>query len=105
MEEKDKKVIGKNIKKIRKELKKTQEEFAEELDINPQFLSQVENGKNGISIENAIKICKSAKCSSEYLFEGLVKTPKDVVNKYELLSNKNKVIISKMIDLLIETNQ
>ena len=105
MEEKDKKVIGKNIRKIRKELKKTQEEFAEELDINPQFLSQVETGKNGISIENAIKICKSAECSSDYLFGGLVKTSKDVVNKYELLSKKNKVIISRMIDLLIETNQ
>ncbi len=104
MKLKDKKIIGSNVKKIRKELKLTQEEFAEELNIHPQFLSQVENGKNGLSIDNAVKICEKAKCSSSYLFQGVVGTSEDLLSKYELLSSKNKIIISRMIDLLLETN-
>ena len=104
MKLKDKKIIGLNVKKIRKELKLTQEEFAEELNIHPQFLSQVENGKNGLSIDNAVKICEKSKCSSSYLFQGVIKTSEDIGGKFELLNSKNKVIISKMIDLLLETN-
>ena len=49
-------IIGRNIKNIRKDLDLTQEDFAEKLNINAQFLSQVETGKAGISIDNAINI-------------------------------------------------
>lgn len=38
-------IIGRNIKNIRKDLDLTQEDFAEKLNINAQFLSQVETGK------------------------------------------------------------
>lgn len=57
-------IIGRNIKNIRKDLDLTQEDFAEKLNINAQFLSQVETGKAGISIDNAINICNTANCSS-----------------------------------------
>ena len=53
-------IIGRNIKNIRKDLDLTQEDFAEKLNINAQFLSQVETGKAGISIDNAINICNTA---------------------------------------------
>ncbi len=105
MEENDKKALGMNIKKIRKELKLTQEELAEELDINAQFLSQVENGKVGISVDNAIKICRLANCSPTYLFNGVIHhKSSEIGNKYELLNKKNKSIIDKMIELLLEMN-
>ena len=38
-------IIGRNIKNIRKDLDLTQEDFAEKLNINAQFLSQVETEK------------------------------------------------------------
>ena len=38
-------ILGRNVKGIRKELNLTQEEFAENLNINAQFLSQIETGK------------------------------------------------------------
>ena len=37
--------LGQNIRNIRKRLNLTQEEFAEKLNLNPQFVSQVETGK------------------------------------------------------------
>ncbi len=95
-------IIGQNVKKIRKKLNLTQEEFAEQLDINTQFLSQIENGKVGISIDNAIKICNTAKCSSNILFKELIKFP-DIIEKYELLTNRDKNIINEMISVLLNT--
>ena len=93
-------IIGRNVKNIRKELDLTQEEFAEKLDINAQFLSQVENGKTGISIDNAINICNTAKCSSNKLFKGIIKSP-DIIENYELLSDRDKFVINKMITVLL----
>lgn len=94
--------IGKNIKNIRQELGLTQEEFAEKLNINSQFLSQVETGRTGISIDNAINICNTANCSSVQLFKGITKAP-DIIDKYELLSQRDKLVINQMIVYLLNT--
>ena len=52
-------IVGQNVREIRKNLNLTQEEFAEKLNINAQFLSHIETGKAGISIDNAINICNT----------------------------------------------
>lgn len=95
-------IIGRNIRDIRKSLNQTQEEFAEKLNINSQFLSQVENGKVGISIDNAINICNTANCSSNKLFKDLIKSP-DIIDNYELLTDRDKSVINKMIIYLLNT--
>ncbi len=95
-------IIGRNVKEIRKNLNLTQEEFAEKLDINAQFLSQVETGKAGISIDSAINICNTANCSSNKLFKDLIKSP-DIIDRYELLSDRDKSVINKMISVLLGT--
>lgn len=95
-------IIGQNVKNIRKNLNLTQENFAEKLGINPQFLSQVENGKVGISLDNAINICNTANCSSVNLFKGIVKNP-DIIDKYELLSERDKSVVTQMITYLLNT--
>lgn len=95
-------IIGRNIKDIRKSLNQTQEEFAEKLNINAQFLSQVENGKVGISIDNAINICNTADCSSNKLFKDLIKSP-DIIDNYELLTDRDKSVINQMIMYLLNT--
>lgn len=95
-------IIGRNLKDIRKELNLTQEDFAEKLNINAQFLSQIETGKAGISIDNAINICNTANCSSNKLFKDLIKSP-DIIDKYDLLTDRDKSIINKMITVLLNT--
>ena len=95
-------IIGRNIKNIRKDLDLTQEDFAEKLNINAQFLSQVETGKAGISIDNAINICNTANCSSIRLLKDLIKSP-DIIDQYELLTDRDKSVINKMITVLLNT--
>lgn len=101
-------IIGQNIKNIRKELNLTQEEFAERLDCNTQYVSQFETGKVGISIDMAIRICKLANCSSAKLFKQVIDTTtilkeNEFVDKYELLSSRDKSVISQMILYLLNT--
>lgn len=95
-------VLGQNVKNIRKKLHLTQEEFAEQLDLNPQFISQIETGKVGISIENAINICNIANCSSSNLFKGLINSP-NVIDNYELLNDRDKSVVTQMITYLLNT--
>lgn len=95
-------ILGENIRSIRNDLGLTQEEFAEKLNINWQFLSKVENGKVGISIDTAINICNTAGCSSVQLFNNIIKSP-TIIDSYELLSERDKSVINQMITYLLNT--
>lgn len=95
-------ILGQNVRDIRKSLNLTQEDFAEKLNINWQFLSKVENGKVGISLDTAINICNLAGCSSASLFKGIIKSP-DTIDKYELLNDRDKSVINQMITYLLNT--
>ena len=96
------KILGENIKNIRKNLNYTQEEFSEKVGITPQFLSSVERGVQGISLNTALNICKNADCSLSLLFKDIVK-PSTIADKFDLLNERDKNVISKMIDCLLET--
>ncbi len=95
-------ILGQNIRQIRKNLNFTQEEFAEKLNLNPQFISQIETGKIGISLDTAINICNVSNCSSINLFNGLINSP-NVIDKYELLNARDKSVINQMIEFLLNT--
>ncbi len=94
--------LGQNIRDIRKNLNLTQEEFSEKLNINPQFLSQIETGKVGISIDTAINICKIANCSSTILFKGIINSS-NISDNYELLNDRDKSVINQMIIYLLNS--
>lgn len=95
-------VLGQNIRDVRKSLNLTQEDFAEKLNLNPQFISQIETGKAGISVDTLINICNVADCSSASLFKNLIKSP-SIIDKYELLSERDKSVINQMITYLLNT--
>jgi DNA-binding XRE family transcriptional regulator len=61
--------IQKNIKKIRKEKKLTQEELALLLDISPKSLSDIETFRRKISMKTFLKICILFELDINRLFE------------------------------------
>lgn len=63
----DYKQIGKRIKEARKNKGFTQEYLAERLDIDPSFLSRIENGHNKAGLETYIKICQLLDVSLDFL--------------------------------------
>lgn len=54
-----KKLLGKRIKELRKEKSLSQETLAEQIGIEPNNLSRIENGKNYPSAETISKIAKA----------------------------------------------
>ena len=59
--------IGTRIRKCRKELGLTQEALAEKIDIAPNYLGQIENGKRGVNLTNLIKIANALDVTFDYL--------------------------------------
>ena len=66
----DKQVIGKRVRRQRERLSLTRDQFAEQIDISPQFLAEIENGKKGMSAETLYKICEKAGASTDYILMG-----------------------------------
>ena len=62
--------IGKRIHKIRIQNEYTQAEFAEAIDISINFLSEIENGKKGLSQDTLAKICQHMDVSADYILFG-----------------------------------
>ena len=62
--------IGQRIREIRKMNARTQMQFSEDVYITPNFLSELENGKKGLSCETLYNICETQKVSADYLLFG-----------------------------------
>ncbi len=62
--------IGRRIRGIRRDQSATQQQFSEEVYITPNFLSEIENGKKGLSCETLYNICEIEKVSADYLLFG-----------------------------------
>lgn len=66
----DKSLIGKRLRRQREKFRLTREKFSEKVDISPQFLAEIENGKKGMSAETLYKICSVFPISADYLLFG-----------------------------------
>ena len=97
------KTLGNNIRYMRRKTNYTQEKFSEKVGVTPQFLSSVERGNAGISIETAIKLCNASNCSANVLFKDIIYI-NNSIDKYDLLNDSNKKVIDKMIEFLLENN-
>ncbi len=77
--------IGNQIRKARERSGLTQEQFAEAIDKSPQFISDLERGLSGISLETLKKICETLQVSNDtILFTETIQTDMAV----EKLTNK-----------------
>ena len=64
------KEMGLRIKLTRKERNVTAEKLAEMVGVSVQTISNIENGRKGVSLKVFFNICKSLKISSDYLLFG-----------------------------------
>lgn len=62
--------LGQRVKDIRLTLNKTQEEFGAQIGIKKNSLSQIENGKNALTQQNIVAICKTFHVSENWLRTG-----------------------------------
>lgn len=106
----DFKRIGFKIKERRKFLQITQEMIANELDVNPSHISNIECGRANPSLTVLVRIADILKCSVDYFIDGeyTYKMNKDkeqsldsiIMDKIKYCDIEKKERIIKMIDLL-----
>jgi len=101
----DYKIIGKRIKRYRKQAGLTQENLAEKLDISVSFQSRLERGATKISLEKLVQtagyinvsvsqlITGAKENSDDYLNEDIIRVTKDFdAEKMKLLFENVKVL-------------
>ncbi len=62
--------VGERIRNYRISNSYTQADFAEKIDISINFLSEIENGKKGMSQETLYKLCEHFGLSADYILFG-----------------------------------
>ena len=99
------KIIGNNVRFIRKSNKLSQEKFAELLDLSPQFISDLERGVQGISLTTMVKICNTMKCSPMVILSNLIEFDNynNEMDNFINLSEKNQEIIKTIISALLKS--
>jgi len=63
--------IGYRVRDLREQLNYSREKFAEFIGISPDFLSNIENGKNSFTVNVLKGICKSSNINSDFILFGI----------------------------------
>lgn len=93
-----KKEIGKRVHDFRTEHHYTQAQFAEMMDVSVNFLSEIENGKKGMSQDTICRLCEYFDISADYLLFGKSVAHASSQNLVEIASSLN----TQDLDLVIE---
>ena len=64
--------IGEQVRLAREQAKLTQEQFAERIEVSPQYISDLERGVVGISIPTLKRACVALGVSSDQILFGTV---------------------------------
>jgi len=64
--------MGGRISNRRKQMRLTQDELAEMMDVTPQMISTAELGKKAIRPENLLKLCEALEVSADYILTGFI---------------------------------
>lgn len=62
--------IGARIREARESARMTREGFAEKVDISTQFLTDIERGRMGASLETVLKICSVLGVTTDTILRG-----------------------------------
>lgn len=107
MKTEDLKEIGIRIVGRRKELKLTQEQVAERMNVSIQMISNIERGNKAIKIDNLLKLCNILKTSTDYILTGK-RTDSDfdtLTDKISQLTDSDYKMIEMLVDYRLNDNK
>lgn len=96
--------IGEQIKLAREQAKLTQEQFAERIDVSPQYVSDLERGVVGVSIATLKRICTVLGVSSDQILFGKQTENRAafIADKCKSLSEHQYLLLSDIISKYVE---
>ena len=102
-------LLGRNIRKQRKEKKYTLEQLAEKLDVSTTFIGQIERAKGIPSLETLVKIANVLEISADSLLFGDLDAKsgnsyfiKRIAELTETFTQKDKELLLKNIEIINE---
>lgn len=88
---------GEIIRKLRKDSKMTQKDFAAKLEISPSYLSELENGKRNLNISTINKLAKKLDVSTTFLLNG-ASTVNDIEKEAEMTGFDFSELMEKYLE-------
>ena len=100
--------IGQNIKRIRLLKGLSQENVADALNKSVNFISLVENGKTGLSIQTLIELCKVLEVDANSIFEGVIAPSSVMADDYitkslALFNDTDKAMVTDLITYIVNS--
>ena len=92
--------MGTRISKRRKELKLTQEQVAEKMEVSLQTISCIELGKKAIRPENLANLCAVLDITADYILVGKKNENQlvGIIKKLALLPDDDMIMIEQLTD-------
>ncbi len=95
-------VIGKRIRERRRSRNLSQEQLADLIDKSTVFVSNLENGKTGASLESIVNICLVLDLSLDELITGVPRTYEDeyvdaVISVFQRCTDREKHFLSELV--------
>jgi len=99
MNQKLNKEVGKILREQRERLNLTREKLCEFVEISPTFLSEVERGKKGLSLDMFVKLCNGLGLSADYVLWGKEEL-EDVSSAAAMLARLDREYVPLAEDML-----
>ncbi len=99
--------MGRRIKSRRKELKITQSELAEALDLSNNHISSIETGNQKPSLDTFVKLCNTLKVTPDYLLLGSMHADnisQNIIDSLRLCNPNDLELAKDFINLLVNRN-
>ena len=100
--------LGKNIKQIRLSRGLSKENLASDLQKSVNFISLLENGKTGISVQTIIDICQVLNVDTNSIFSGIIqpanaKSDSFITDSLNLFNENDKAIVTDLITYIMNS--
>lgn len=102
--------VGKRISLIRKNRGMTQEQLAEKAELSNIYISHIENSRSIPSLETLMKLCNALDITPDEVLLGTKQDMEnylqsDIQKKLILCTPKERRMVSRFIDLLLEERE
>lgn len=106
----DKKLLGRQINRARKDRNLTSEKLSEACNINATYLRQIESGAKMPSLPVFVSICRELKVSPSYLLSDIlpdleIKEMDALIELWQIATPKQIEIISAMVQSALDKLQ
>lgn len=100
--------MGTRMKRRRKELKMSQAELAEKINVSNNHISSIETGKQIPSLTTFVKICEQLDTTPDFLLLGSLHTdnlPKNIYDSLALCSKKDLPLIQDIVENFVSKRE